>query len=819
MAATLVPAANLKSRPSAIMTVPIGLYALTGFSGVLAEQGFEKYIALLVGATVYSSATVIFAYFLGFGLGAWVLAAFARRGWISRPLLTYGILELLVGVTCVTFTYGFHPLSAHLAPFQSSNDSMLQRLAVRFAFGAILILPSAALMGASFPLIAQALEDGEEPRESRLIVAYGANLLGAFAAAVGGAYAILPAIGVRGAMWLCGGIGAVVFATTVLLPEPESRAAAGVKVEVPLECIDDQALLLVTALLSGLVFFTLEVLWTHLIATLLGASVYAFASMLALVLLGLFFGALRARRTSEPASAAAFSKVLGRSALLLILQFRLWDYIQIGFLAQIPGWMKSFYTVEGFKFLLGALLIVPPSALLGTLYPMLLRHPTLRRPGASWFVGYLNLANSVGCLAGAILGVFFFIPVLGTEWSLKIIVVALAVTGSVFLWRERPGRTAFLKTVGAGTLFFGYALTWHWNQLLLTSGQNTYFGRSDKPAVPAKSASDGPSATNLGIMFFEENAQGGFTTVVQIDYANLPPKRMLLSNGKFEGTDDLSAQGFAQIAFASIPSQFTEGFGRALQIGLGTGQSADTLVRLGFNTVDIAEFAPGIVHASSRWFQNVNGNVLAEPNVRLHLEDGRNYLQLAPARSFDVISIELSSVWFAGATNLYSREFYEMAKSRLTPGGALQQWVQFHHTRPRELGVQIATLRSVFPFVSVWSSGGQGMMVATMHPQELTEARRTYIAERLRSLNNVPESQRKSLEAHIFDSQLLSPAAVDRLLSQGQYGINTDHNRWIEYATPRYNWTDDDDGAANLAWLKTFADLTARASCGTPCPR
>jgi len=97
-------------------------------------------------------------------------------------------------------------------------------------------------------------------------------------------------------------------------------------------------------------------------------------------------------------------------------------------------------------------------------------------------------------------------------------------------------------------------------------------------------------------------------------------------------------------------------------------------------------------------------------------------------------------------------------------------------------------------------------MVATREPQELTPARRAYMAQRLRSLSGIPESQQTSLEAQVFDSQLLSPVAVDRLLSQGQYGINDDHNRWIEYATPRYNWTDDDGGAANLVWLKSFSD-------------
>jgi spermidine synthase len=273
---------------------------------------------------------------------------------------------------------------------------------------------------------------------------------------------------------------------------------------------------------------------------------------------------------------------------------------------------------------------------------------------------------------------------------------------------------------------------------------------------------------------------------VQMDYDKAPSMRKLFSNGKFEGTDDLEVQGFAQIAVSAIPSQFTQDFGRALQIGLGTGQSAHAMARMGFESVDLAEFAPGIVHASSRLFQSVNGNVLSDPNVHLHLEDGRNLLQLSPAQSFDVISIELTSVWFAGATNLYSREFYEMAKSRLKSQGALQQWVQF-------------------PYVSLWSAGGQGMMVATTHPQELTPARRAFLAQRLRSLRNIPEAQQTALEAQVFDSQVLSPQDVDRLLSQTQPGLNTDHNRWIEYATPRYNWTDDDGGAANLAWLKSFS--------------
>jgi spermidine synthase len=96
---------------------PFFLYALTGFTGVLAEQGFEKYMSLLVGATAAASAVVIFAYFLGFALGSWAIGTFVRRGSIQQPLRVYGVLELLVGISCVAFSYSFHPIMAVLAPW------------------------------------------------------------------------------------------------------------------------------------------------------------------------------------------------------------------------------------------------------------------------------------------------------------------------------------------------------------------------------------------------------------------------------------------------------------------------------------------------------------------------------------------------------------------------------------------------------------------------------------------------------------------------------------------------------------------------------
>src|SRR5712691_8184152 len=103
---------QIKTAP----TWPFLLYALSGFTGVLAEQGFEKYMSLLLGATAAASAVVISTYFLGFALGSWAIGALIRSGRLRDPLRTYGALEFLVGVSCVGFSYVFHPLIGGLAP-------------------------------------------------------------------------------------------------------------------------------------------------------------------------------------------------------------------------------------------------------------------------------------------------------------------------------------------------------------------------------------------------------------------------------------------------------------------------------------------------------------------------------------------------------------------------------------------------------------------------------------------------------------------------------------------------------------------------------
>jgi len=757
--------------------VPFLLYALTGFTGLLAEQGFEKYIALLVGATASASAVVLFTYFLGFALGGVAAGRLIKGRRMARPLLMYGIVELLVGISCVVFSYSFHGLIETLAPLQNLFGGTALRFQARFLCGCILVLPTAALMGASFPLIACVLDSKDPAGKRRWPQAYTANLAGALLAAGSAPPIVMPALGLRGSLWLCFAITGFVCAATVALQSaPQRHPAAGETAGRP-RGVRGVRLLLAAAFASGAVFFALEVIWTHLVGVVIGCSVYAFSWMLTAVLLGLLIGAWLVNRGQRRGRTIDLALLFQCGALLLLLQLLLWDRTPIFFSIGPPAALQgSFYFAELYKLAVTCLLLAPASTVLGLIYPTLLASPQLEGEGNSHLSGYVSAANSLGCLTGALLGVFVLIPSLGSELSLKFIGLALAAFWLLFLLQETPTPRRLRLAAATAMCAAATLVSLHWNWATLTAGIGNYYGQKAAEARPAA-----PGVKDLfSLIFHDESVQGGLTTVVR--RTTQTPRdtsavRTLYTNGKFEGDDDAGGQMNAQFGFSAIPSLFVSHFDRALLIGLGTGHSAAALKHLGYREIDIAEFAPGIVAAARQSFAHLNDGILDDPHTRLFLEDGRNVLLTDRQRAYDLITIEITNVWFAGATNLYSQEFYELARKRLKPDGVLQQWVQLHHIGPREVACALATARAVFPYVGLWLYGNQGMMVASAHPLVLDEVRRPELARRFRSARLVDE---------LYGSVVVSPSGLTRLISDFHPAINTDHNRWLEYSTPPY---------------------------------
>jgi spermidine synthase len=327
------------------------------------------------------------------------------------------------------------------------------------------------------------------------------------------------------------------------------------------------------------------------------------------------------------------------------------------------------------------------------------------------------------------------------------------------------------------------ALMPRWDLRRLTSGTNVYF--------------EGHQGDE-SILMVREDVHGGVTTVTDKHGV-----RTLYTNGKFQGNTgwEMNAQRF----FAHYPAIFVESFDELLVIGLGTGTTLGTFAGYPFRRVDMVEISPSILHAARTYFAAANNGALDDPRVTLHHADGRNFI-LVEDRKYDLISMELSSVWFAGAGNLYSKEYYELVRERLEPAGVFQQWVQMHHIRRQDFATIVHTLRSVFPHVILFYGGHQGILVASMKELRVSEDRVARLEARPELAATIP-FRRPLLD--LLDDVLVLGAGLDQFLEESarEAGepvselLSTDSNLYLEYATPRGNvlpWAARDALVANL---------------------
>ncbi len=223
-------------------------------------------------------------------------------------------------------------------------------------------------------------------------------------------------------------------------------------------------------------------------------------------------------------------------------------------------------------------------------------------------------------------------------------------------------------------------------------------------------------------------------------------------------------------------------------LGLGTGVSAAAIARYPVRSIDIADIESGSREAT-RFFAQENRNILADPRVTFLVADGRNAL-LARKKTYDVILSDPSDVWVAGVGNLFTREFYALARSRLRPGGVMVQWFHGHSLPPEQMKLIVATFRSVFPHTSFWRPNrGDVILMGTVEPTPWDLAR---LRERVASVPGVRDDLLSMGFWHplsIFAPFVLDGDDLARMLS-GVEGLHSDDHPVIEYLSPRAGYED-----------------------------
>jgi spermidine synthase len=783
------------------------LFLLSGGTALLYQVAFGKKLSTIFGATAYAVSAVLAAFMAGLALGAHLGGRYGERS--RRPLAFYGVAEIVVGAVCAVTPWLFDGVAAlYVSAARAAPGSLALVSASRAVITAAVVLVPTVAMGLTLPLLARAIAgpSAGDAARVRLATLYTVNTAGGALGALLSAYLVLPALGVYSTMRAAAVVNVAIGLAAIWLGrEPlkddagerdasadeapvddgadgergddAKRAGGGVSAAAAGRIAEpdtsEVALLIALAAASGLLVFCAEVVDTHLLTLLIGNSAYAFGLMLAAFLTCLSAGAALAQPFDRRMGRNALPVALGLSAVALLATIPLWDQLPRAFLA--AGWrVFSWHGRELVRAAVAFGALVLPTICMGLTFPLLLRR-VAGRARVALMVGRLTAVNTVGSIVGSLLAGYFVLPWLGSEWSLRIIALgfALAAVAAGYWQRDRderllagtPMRLATGALVTSLVLAFGLP---RWDMKLMTNGANVYFDTQPPPDE---------------LLYVREDVHGGLTSV-----ALRGKVRTLYTNGKFQGND--GGEITAQRSFAHFPSLFVKEFERVLVIGLGTGTTLGTIAAYPYRRIDVAEISPSIVEAAQRFFGPINGGALADARVKLQMNDGRNVLLLA-TEPYDLITIELTSVWFAGAANLYSEEFYQLCRERLKPAGVLQQWVQLHHIRRKELAVVLRTLRRSFEHVALFVSGGQGILVASREPLETSRKHLAALSTTPAIAATLPGNGRPEALERLLGKLMLSGAELDRFVADSRDGdgdlLSTDSNLYLEYATAKGN--------------------------------
>jgi spermidine synthase len=771
----------------------------SGAAGLLYEVVWSKQLSYLLGNSTHAVATVVAAFLGGLALGARFLGApLARRG---RGARVYAILEIgigALGLISLPVLRGLDPLVGEL--YRALGGETAGFAVARFGLLFGLLLPPAALMGATLPvLVAHFEHDLVGPALARL---YALNTFGAVVGSFAGGFALMPGLGLQGTAWVAAALnlGVAMLAWTRApaaagLPAPASAAppahvpkpGAARRPAVPapparLSGVSRLSFAILFAL-SGLAALAFQIAWVRLFSLVFGSSVYSFSAVLGVYLFGLAAGsAWIARRMAHGVSLVDFARLqLGLAAVAALV---------LHAFARLPQWTYDLGERSGARWtqlfagevgLLAALLIVP-CALLGAAFPLAAR--LLQRGDGhgdgGHAAGFAYAVNTLGTIAGSLLAGFLAIPAWGVQGThLAALLLSFAIglaTLGIARARGAMGGRDLLWGALAAVAVGGLALSApRWDPSLMSTGlyrpiQAANVARAASMATGGGSVVERASRQER-VLFYREGVNGSVIVGTDLDGRD----RWLRVSGK---TDASTGDMETQVLLGLIPAALADSGARTLVIGLGSGFTAASVLAGGAGPTEVVEIEAAVVEAS-RFFHGAGEDPLDDPRVHLVVGDARTHLAHGGG-TYGVVVSEPSNPWIAGVNNLFTVDFYRRVSARLAPGGVFCQWLQTYELSPATLSSLLASFLAVFPegeVFAIWRASDL-LLVATPPGRRLAR-------ERLET----PAARRMLARAGILDPAEVTGYYAGSLVALRPAGrgapLNRDDRPIVEYRAPR----------------------------------
>ncbi|WP_409312077.1 fused MFS/spermidine synthase [Pseudomonas putida] len=663
--------------------MPAALLFISGGAALIYQVLWVKQLSLVVGVEVYAITAGISAFFAGLAMGGLLFGRWADR--LRHPVKLYAGLELAVALLAVAATLGLAQSAALFARLEASVGLLAWLLPL-----SLVGLP-AFLMGGTLPVLVRALTPSDAQTGEAGGRLYAANTAGAICGTLLAAFVLLPLLGVTGAACVAGALN-LLAALGAWCGRGRDERALPTSATASLPRTPQARLAIALYCLAGGVALGYEVVWTQSIVQFMSTRAFAFSVVLATYLMGLVLGsalyARRADRIRDPWG--LFGLLIASAGLLALLQIAglgrwlvTWQTLLESHVLQLTGSQLAGMCA---RFAAAAVCVVfIPTTLLGAAFPLALRL-AVDSGQVGRDVGAVIALNTLGGIVGVMLTGFVLVPGIGLVRTLVVLACVAAAIGAVATWRGQAvhkGMRAAVLLVGGATLVTG-ALT-----------------------PPERLAQLLPGARSGELVFYQEG-RGGTVAVVNQQRQGQAFNRLYIQGVSNTG-DAMPSLRYMRLQ-ALLPLLIHRGEPRsALVIGFGTGITAGAMLRYsGLEHPVVAELLPQVLAAAPLFSGNYDA--VNDPRLDIRLRDGRREL-LRNEQRYDVITLEPPPPSAAGVVNLYSRDFYQLAASRLQEHGLVAQWLPLPTQNDEDSRSLVRSFLDVFPHASLWTTEFHEMLL------------------------------------------------------------------------------------------------------------
>ena len=679
------------------------LFVGSGCAALIYEIVWFQMLELFVGSSSVSIGVLLGTFMGGMCLGSFLLPRIISPR--QHPLRVYALLELSIGAIGLLLLV-IMPLVGRV--YTSWGGYGITGYLLRGLVASICLLPPTLAMGATLPAVARWVHSTRSG-VSWLGFFYAGNIAGAvMGCLLAGFYLLrvydmttstLAAVALNAAV---GGLGLLVAsrtnATATPSTEDDGRRST---IDDRRSTIDDgrwtRTPVYVSIALSGFCALSAEVIWTRLLSLVFGASTYTFSIILAVFLVGLgigsSIGSLMAKSIRNPRIALGWCQILNVGAVA-------WSAYML--MRSLPYWpintsiTSSIWFNFQLDFVRGFWAVLPGPILWGASFPLALAAVARTGEDPGRLVGGVYAANTVGAIVGSVVSSLVLVYWFGSQHAQQVIMIVSGISGLILLAPIEFSSTPSTKTL-------------RWvapAALVIALGISAFLIRT-VPTIPGILVAYGRYAATWlgqeGDIFYVGEGLSSSVAVSRISSGVLNYHNA----GKVQASSqpqDMRLQRMLGHFTTLAPKEPSQ----VLVIGCGAGVTAGAVsIDEHVKSLIIAEIEPLVPRVVSEHFGEHNFHVVKNPKTHVTIDDARHYL-LTTHEKFDAITSDPLDPWVKGAATLYTKEFFELAKSKLNPGGTITLFVQLYESSPEAVKSEVATFFEVFPNGIIWGNTHQG---------------------------------------------------------------------------------------------------------------